>query len=436
MNKQVLKLAIPNIISNITVPLLGMADIAVVGHIADASNQIGAIAIGGMIFSFLYMTLNFLRASTAGLTAQSFGKNDTLEIQHIFVRAAFLALGLAVSILLLQNPIEWLSFYVLEGEPSVEQFAGEYFRIRIWAAPASLLLFVFNGWFIGMQNAKIPMLVAILGNLLNIGFNYLFVFGFDMRSDGVAWGTLIAQYLSLGLSIILMFKYYRPYLKAIRVKISLNKTKLLELLSMNRDLFIRTLVLIFVLSFFTVSSAKSSTQILAVNSLLFQFFLFFSFFMDGFAYAGEALTGKYIGQGDKAKLQKSIKIIFLWGIYLSLPFTLLYIFGSDFILRILTNDASIIELAQDYKIWIAILPLLTFTSFLWDGIYIGATAVKSIRNTMLISGVIVFLPAYYFLLPILATHALWLAFSLFMFSRGFWMTLWYPSSILRKVIRN
>jgi MATE family multidrug resistance protein len=436
MNRKVLKLATPNIISNITVPLLGMADIAVVGHIADASNQIGAIAIGGMIFSFIYMTLSFLRASSAGLTAQAFGKHDKSEIKGIFVRASFLALILAASILLLQVPIEWLSFKILEAEPQVETFAASYFSVRIWAAPATLMLYVFNGWYIGMQNTRTPMYIAILGNLLNIGFNYYFVYIKGMRAEGVALGTLLAQYLSLILAIVFMLKQYPEYLKKLDIKAKLVKSKIVSLLSMNRDLFIRSFILIFVLSFFTVSSAKLSTDILAVNSILFQFFLFFSFFMDGFAYAAEALTGKYIGQNSLPKLKKAIKITFSWGFYLSLPFTFLYAFQDEWILSLLTDDANIARLAQEYHMWIVIIPLLTFASFLWDGIYIGATAVKPIRDTMIVSGLLIFLPAYYMLLPYMGNHALWLAFSLFMFGRGFFMTLWYKKAILSPFIKS
>lgn len=434
MNRKVLKLAIPNIISNVTVPLLGMVDIAVVGHIHDASNQIGAIAIGGMIFSFIYMTLSFLRASSAGLTAQAYGQQNKIEIQNIFVRASFLALVLAALILLFHKPIEWLSFSILNGDPQVESFAREYFRIRIWAAPATLMLYVFNGWFIGMQNAKIPMYIAVMGNVFNIGLNYFFVYVLDMRADGVAWGTLMAQFLSLLLSIGFMFHYYPEYVKGIKLKVSLTKDKIFELLSLNRDLFIRSFVLIFVLSFFTVSSASISTEILAVNSLLFQFFLFYSFFMDGFAYAAEALTGKYIGQQNSSKLKASIKITFIWGLVISIPFSVLYIFKPELILQLLTNDQAIIERTEEFIFWIGIIPMLTFASFLWDGIYTGATAVKAIRNSMVISGVLVFMPCYYLLLPVLGTHALWLAFCLFMFSRGFWMTLWYKKAILSKII--
>ncbi len=433
MNKRVLKLAIPNIISNITVPLLGMADIAVVGHITDASNQIGAIALGGMIFSFIYMTLSFLRASSAGLTAQAHGKKDKQEIQSIFVRASFLALLLAGTIIFLQKPIEWLAFSILDGSPIVESFALDYFKVRIWAAPATLLIYVFNGWFIGMQNAKIPMYIAVLGNVFNIGLNYFFVFVVGMQAEGVAWGTLIAQYLSLLLAIGFILKYYPSYLKKIQFKLSLQTQKLLDLLSLNRDLFIRSLTLIFVLSFFTASSVKISTEILAVNALLLQFFMFYSFFMDGFAYAAEALTGKYIGEQNLTKLKSAVKITFLWGLAISLPFTILYITIPHFILRLLTNDINIIQLSQQYLFWIEIIPILTFASFLWDGVYTGATAVKEIRNTMLISGLIIFLPIYYLLLPSMGNNALWLAFSIFMFSRGFWMTIWYKKAILNKI---
>ena len=295
------------------------------------------------------------------------------------------------------------------------------------------MLYVFNGWFIGMQNAKIPMYIAILGNVQNIGLNYFFVFIIGMKAEGVAWGTLIAQYLSLFLAIIFMLIYYKKYIKGIQLKLSLQKEKILELLSLNRDLFIRSLTLIFVLSFFTASSASISTEILAVNALLLQFFMFYSFFMDGFAYAAEALTGRYIGEQSLPKLKSAIKITFIWGLAISLPFTVLYIFAPNFILNLLTNDVQIIELSHQYLFWIGIIPILTFASFLWDGVYTGVTAVKEIRNTMLISGFVIFIPVYYLLKPSMGNDALWLAFSLFMFSRGFWMTVWYKKAILSKI---
>jgi len=433
LNKRVLRLAVPNIISNITVPLLGMADIAVVGHISDASNLIGAIAIGGMIFSFIYMTLSFLRASSAGLTAQAFGKKDKQEVQSIFVRASFLALLLASGIILLQKPIEWIAFSILDGDLQVESYALDYFKIRIWAAPATLLLYVFNGWFIGMQNAKTPMYIAVLGNIFNIGLNYFFVFFLKMQADGVAWGTVLAQYLSLLLAVFFMVRNYKDYLKSVRIRMSLQKQKILELLSLNRDLFIRSLSLIFVISFFTVSSAGISTHILAVNSILFQFFLFYSFFMDGFAYAAEALTGRYIGEQNRNKLKQSVKVVFLWGMVLSLPFTAIYILFPDFILSLLTNDRFLIESSRPYLFWVSIIPILTFASFLWDGVYTGATAVKEIRNTMLVSAFVVFVPTYYLLLPIMEIHALWLAFSLFMLSRALLMTIWYKKAIVKQI---
>ncbi|MBN2668159.1 MAG: MATE family efflux transporter [Bacteroidales bacterium] len=433
MHIRVLRLAIPNIVSNITVPLLGMADIAVVGHLKGASTQIGAIAIGGMLFSFIYMTLSFLRASSAGLTAQAFGKKNKTEIQRIFIRAVAFALGLAIILISFQNVLSWIGFSILEAEPVVEFSAKAYFNVRIWAAPATLLLYVFNGWFIGMQNTKIPMIIAVAGNIINISLNYLMVFGFGMQAEGVALATVIAQYSSLLLSVLFMRLKYKSYTLGFPIKESLVWKQIKALLSLNRDLFIRSLILIFVLSFFTVISAKISTEVLAVNSLLFQFFLFFSFFMDGFAYAAEALTGKYFGQGRKLKLQQAVKTTFIWGFYLSVPFTLIYAFGQKSILYLLTDDTAIVNLAMDYQYWVVIIPLLSFVSFLWDGVYIGATAAKPIRNTMIVSGLLVFVPVFFLAAPALGNHGLWLAFTAFMLVRGSLMSFWYPSAVLKKV---
>ncbi len=432
MNRRILKLAVPNIISNLSVPLLGMADMAIVGHIKGASLQIGAVAIGGMIFSFIYMTLSFLRSGTAGLTAQAFGQKNNSEITHIFTRAGILALSLAAFLILMQIPIERLSFWLLKGEQEVESLAQAYFKVRIWAAPATLLLYVFNGWFIGLQNSKVPMYVAVISNLTNILLNYIMVYIFDLGAQGVALGTLLSQYLALLIFVVISWAKYPDYIRFINFKASINKSKIYRLLAINRDLFIRSVLLFIVLSFFTASSASESTGILAVNSLLFQFFLLFSFFMDGFAYAGEALTGRYIGEKNPQGLQQTVKYLFLWGLMLSIPFTFLYIFANEPILRVLTNDAGIIHLAHRYTFWVCLLPLVSFASFLWDGVFIGATAGKAIRNTMAIAVLLIFAPIYIVLKIQMPVHALWLSFTLFMAARGILLTIWYKRAVLKQ----
>ena len=430
MNRKILNLAVPNIISNITVPLLGLVDLALMGHL-DSEVYIGAIALGGVIFNFIYWGFSFLRMSTSGFTAQAFGeKNDSKSINTL-ARALIVVAAVGTLILALQTPIAWLSFKVIGGSEEVELLARQYFGIRVWAAPAALSLFVFSGWFLGMQNARYPMIIAISVNAVNILLSVFFVFVLHMNSNGVALGTAISQYLGLGIALLLFRRKYSKMLKHVSKQAILHIQHLAEFFKVNTDIFIRTFCIILVFTFFTSKSASINDTVLAVNSLLIQLLLFFSFFIDGFAYAGEALVGKYVGAHKTASLKKVIKLLFLWGTGLAMVFTLLYLPGTNLILKILTTQNEVIESAQAFIPWVVMVPLASFASFIWDGIYIGATASKAMRNTLLIATFLFFVPAYYFLNPVLGNHALWLGMLLFMFMRGAVQTILYKRAILR-----
>ncbi len=417
MNKNILRLAIPSIISNISIPLLGMVDLALVGHLENIE-YIGAVAIGSMIFNFIYWGFSFLRMGTTGLTAQAYGSRDLTESILILSRSILIGLAGAFLILILQKPLEILGFSLLHGSENVEKFARQYFYIRIWAAPATLGLYSLTGWFIGMQNTKFPMYITIFINVLNVLFSLYFVLVLDMKSDGVALGTVIAQYLGLGLSILLYHRYYRKLNKYWNLNKMLDSSALRKFFSLNKDIFIRTLFLIFAFAFFTAESANMGDEILAINTLLLQYFMFFSYLIDGFAYSAEALTGKYIGANSKEKLKQSIKLLFFWGVATSIPFSLSYLVGGKQILGLLTNNQELITLSSEYLFWIALVPIITFPAFILDGIYIGATASVGMRNSMIISILVFYLPTYYLLKGPLGNHSLWLAFMIFMISRG------------------
>lgn len=435
MNRQILHLAVPNIISNISVPLLGIVDMALMGHM-DSDAYIGAIALGALIFNFIYWSLGFLRMGTSGFTAQAFGRKDPQEAILVFSRALFIAFSISLLLVLLQRPIEWLSFLVLKGESDVEILAMAYFRIRIWAAPATLGQFALLGFFLGMQNARFPMYVLVSANIINIIFNFIFVLVLDMGSNGVALGTVIAQYGGLLLAAVLMVKKYGTLFHHWSRKLMLQWDQLKAFLMVNKDIFIRTMSLVAVFTFFTASSASADADdrgaetILAVNSLLMQFFMFFSFLIDGFAHAAEALSGRFIGEKDRNALNRSIRILFAWGTGISIFFTLLYLFGGEAILRLLTDNKEVISNAAPYFPWVILVPILSFTAFIWDGIFIGATAGRQMRNAMLISTLLVFFPAYYLLTPLLENHGLWLAFLLYMLSRGITMTFMRKKALL------
>lgn len=428
-SQRILHIAIPSIISNITVPLLGLIDVTIVGHLGSAS-YIGAIAVGGMLFNMIYWIFGFLRMGTSGLTAQAYGAHDLKEVTRILLRSTGISLMLALALLILQYPIRLIAFELIDTSAEVQQLATLYFHICIWGAPATLGLYSFSGWFIGMQNSRFPMFIAITQNIVNIVASLLFVFVFGMKVEGVALGTLIAQYAGLFMAYLLWLRYYRPLRKYISRKQLFTHDAMKRLFQVNRDIFLRTLCLVAVTVFFTSTGAAFGDVVLAVNTLLMQLFTLFSYIMDGFAYAGEALTGKYIGAGNRQELQRTIRHLFGWGIALSLAFTLLYGIGGKEFLGLLTNEQSVISASGDYFYWVLAIPLAGFAAFLLDGICIGATSTHIMLKAMVVASGSFFL-IYYSLHNVLHNHALWLGFIVYLAFRGIMQALLLNSSSLR-----
>lgn len=424
-DQQILHIALPSIVSNITVPLLGLIDVSIVGHLGAAS-YIGAIAVGGMLFNMIYWLFGFLRMGTGGLTAQAYGRHDLQEVTRILLRSLSISLLLALALLLLQYPIRNIAFMCMDTSEEVRQLATLYFHICIWGAPATLGLYGFTGWYIGMQNSRFPMFIAITQNIVNIAASLFFVFVLKMKVEGVALGTLVAQYAGLGMACLLWLAYYRPLRKYLRQKALFDRTEMKRFFQVNRDIFIRTLCLIAVTVFFTSTGAAYGDVVLAVNALLMQLFTLFSYFMDGFAYAGEALTGKYIGAKDNQSLRLTIRHLFKWGIALSLLFTLLYGAGGKSFLGLLTNDTSVISASEEYIYWVLAIPLAGFSAFLLDGICIGATATHLMLRSMLVASASFFL-LYYGLHDTLGNHALWMAFIVYLALRGIVQAFYYFS---------
>jgi MATE family multidrug resistance protein len=433
LNRRILRLAIPNIVTNITIPLLAMVDLGLMGHLGSVK-YVGAVALGGMIFSFIFWAFGFLRMGTSGFTAQAYGQRNFAEAGNILIRSIVFAIAVVLFLILMQWPLSWAAFSLVNGSIQVETLANEYFNIRIYAAPATLFIYAIIGWFIGMQNARLPMILAISVNLLNVLLSLLFIKVMGMGSNGVAWANVISQYGGLLLGMFLLSFYWPKLRKYVYFAEAINRKAFIRFFHVNKDIFIRTLCLIFTLSFFTTQSANTSDTILAVNTLLFQFFYFFSYFVDGFAYAAEALAGRYIGSGDRAMLTKVIRRLFLWGGAIALAFTMIFLLGGGFILRLLTNDPVTITAASPYMFWVVLVPLITFAAFIWDGIYVGATASKAMRNSMVLITTLIFLPAYYLLEPVLGNNGLWLAMMLFMGARGLFLSLMAKKSISANII--
>lgn len=417
-HQQILKIALPSILSNITVPLLGLIDLTIVGHLGSAA-YIGAIAIGSTIFNMIYWIFAFLRMGTSGMTSQAFGAGHPDEVLHLLCRSLAASGLVAVAVLILQGPILQMSLHFLSPTPAVYTLATEYFRICVWGAPAVLGLYSLTGWFIGLQEARYPLYVAIFQNLTNIAASLFFVFGLHAGVSGVAAGTVIAQYAGLFLSLWCAFKVWKKHgLPSHPDYHEVFKAKSLKwFFTVNRDIFLRTLCLVSVTLYFTSAGARRGEIILAVNALLMQYFTLYSYFMDGFAFAGEALSGQCAGANDYHKLRHVIRDLFLWSGGVALLFTLLYMIGGQAFLGLLTNDKEVIKAAISYLPWAMAIPVVGLSAFTWDGIFIGLTATRYMLISMC-TAMVIFFASYFALSPYWENHALWMAFLLYLLSRG------------------
>lgn len=418
-----------------------MVDTAIMGHLSQS--HLGAIAIGTQIFNLIYWNFGFLRMGTSGFTAQAYGARRLDEAVRIFIRAFAVALMIAAVLILLQYPIALLSELIFKSSPSVLSLALSYFFVRIWAAPATLGLYAIKGWFIGMQNSKLPMWIAILINIVNIICSLLFVVVLHWDIRGVALGTVIAQYSGLAVGLFFVSlrygKLFRARLSLQFIRDALQWRQMKDFFSVNGDIFLRTICLATVFTFITAQSGRISDSILAVDALLLQFFTLFSYIMDGFAYAGESLVGRYIGAQDRRSLLSSIRHLIAWGVGLTLLFTVLYAaFGQQFLL-IFSDKQDVISATKPYFFWTLIIPVCGFSAFLFDGIFIGATASRTMRNTMFIA-TLAFFAVWYLLSVSLNTDSefvqnniLWSAFMVYLTSRGLGQAMMLRKSVYNKI---
>ncbi len=422
MNKEILKLAIPNIMANLSVPLLSVVDVALMAHLTDES-YILSIGFGVMIFNFIYWAFGFLRMGITGMTAQEVGRGDMPESYRLLFRGLIIAFLGALVLFLFKDLLLQLSLYLIDSNDMVNQQVTTYFNIRIYAAPATLGLYAFIGWFLGKQNATIAMVVTIAVNILNAAISYYFVTYLTMETAGVAYGTLIAQYAGFVLAIICFVIFYKQHLNREAFNNLFELVAIRKFIAVNSDILIRTLCLIFALSFFKIMSAKEGDLIGAANILLLEFITIAAYGIDGFAFAAESISGKYFGAKDKVKFKKAVRYCFYWGMGLGLIYSLIYLLFGRNILIVLTNQTEVINIAMDYLFWLVIFPVLSVIPFVWDGIYIGLTSSKAMRNTMLFSTFLIFLPAYYLLAEYYGNHGLWLSMILFVLARGISQTI-------------
>ncbi len=430
MNRKVLKLAGPSILANITVPLVGMVDVAIAGRLGDAAS-IGAIAVATMLFDLLYWNMGFLRVGTGGLAAQAYGRRDFRDAFRVLVQALGTALTAALFIWVIQIIYLETAFLIVDTSPSTEQFARTYFNIRIWAAPATLSLFVFKGWFIGMQNTISPMVVDVTVNVTNLLASIFFALGLNMGIAGIALGTLAAQYIGLFLAVALMYIYYRKLFHYIRIRGNLKIKQMKSFFVLNGNLFIRSTSLLLVYAGFTSLSAKYGDNLLAVSTIMMKLMLLYSYFIDGFAYAGEALTGRYIGAKDPNSLKKAIKVLFVWTFIIAFVSTIAYAFADESLFRLMTNNEEVIMTARQFFPWLLVVPLFSCVAFILDGIFIGATASAAIRDTMLVSAGS-FFAVYYVFQGNMGLHALFAAYMMHLIVRTVMMSLLIKKDVMGK----
>ena len=414
MNRKILRLALPNILSNLSVPLISAVDTALMGHLS--SLHLAALGIGAMIFVFLYGSFGFLRMGTTGISAQAYGAKDDVLLANTLARALFIGLGISLLLILFHGPLYSLFTYLMNVEPAYEAMVRTYFEIRIYAAPAVFLQLGMMGWFFGVQNALIPMLITLCVNLVNILLSYYFVTYLHMGVEGAAYGTVIAQYSGVVFGAIMIARY-RGILRHIRWSAMLQKSAFLRFFMVNKDIFIRTLALTFVLAFFYSQAAKESEQTLAIMILLMQFMIWMAFALDGFANAAESLVGRYYGAKSWGEFDQAIRYSFYWGGGFALLFSVLYgVWGRE-LLSLYTNQIQLIDLAMPYMWLVVLMPVLSFVAFIWDGIFVGMTASKSMRDAVVLSSVL-FLLLFYATRGIEYSWSLWGSFVLFFLFRG------------------
>lgn len=423
-------MALPSILANITVPLVGMVDVGVSGHIGDAV-AIGGMAISTMLFDLLYWNMGFLRVGTGGMTAQAYGRRDFGEVMKIFTQGLGTAIGIALVIFAIQYLYIDIALGFINASPEVEEYARQYYFIRIWAAPATLSLFVFKGFFIGMQNAISPMVADITVNVANLGLSLLFAVKMGMGFKGIAWAVLTAQYTGLVLCVAIFLIYYRRLFRYADLKKALRLKDLGRFFSVNGNLFVRSICFLFIYVGFTSLSANYGDLQLAVGTIIMKLLMLYSFFIDGFAYAGEALAGKFIGARDSQGLRISVKVIFRWSWMIALVSTVVYVLFSKEMIMLMTDKADVVEASAPYFMWLWMMPALSMAAFVWDGIYVGAISTKRIMQGMICAAASFFV-AYYALRGILGIQALYTAYMVHVAVRSVWMWAFRKEAVFSK----
>ncbi len=428
-DRDVWRIAAPMILSNISVPLLGMVDTGVVGHLDDPV-YLAAVAVGATIFSFIYTGVNFLRMGTTGIAAQRFGADDRDGVRTSLGQALVVALLIALTLIALQVPIGALAMRLIGAEVESSTLALEYFSVRIWSAPGTLANYALIGWFLGLQNARVPLFIFLTINVTNIVLDLVFVVGLGMKVEGVALASVIAEYTGLLVGGSFAARALRRHGGHWVLDRLTNVSEYRAFFAVNANLFVRTVALIFAFGFITAVGARLGSLILAANAVLMNLQYLTSFGLDGIAHAAEAMVGKAVGQRRKDALQRAVQLSLKWSLIFAVAYTLAFALFGGMVVRVLTDLPEVRSTAMTYLPWLVISPIVSVWSFLYDGVFVGATRAREMRDIMLISTFAVFLPSWYVLQP-LGNHGLWMAFTLFMAARGIGMHIYYRRRVLR-----
>ena len=424
-HRRVWLIAGPIIISNISVPMLGAVDTAVIGHLPDPK-YLGGVAIGAMVFTFIYWGFGFLRMGTGGLTAQAFGARDADEVRACLARAAVIGIPVALILIALQLPIATVAFSILKASPNVEALAQEYFFVRIWGAPATLMNFALLGWFIGCQNTKAALWHQLSLNGVNIVLDLVFVLGFGWGVAGVAAATAIADGVAVVIGLFLALPILRKLGGGfVRAKI-LEASEIRRTIALNVDIFIRTICLVSAFAYFTAQGAAFGNVVLAANAVLLNFQTFMAHALDGLAHSAEALGGEAIGARDRKAFRDAVRLSVFWGMVVAVGFTLVYLIAGPFVIDVLTGIETVRETSREYLVWSAAMPLIAVFPFLLDGIFLGGTRGATMRNAMIVS-LFIYLACCYTLVPLWGNDGLWASLAIFMGARGLTLGVRYPA---------
>lgn len=430
IDRDILAIALPAIVANVTVPLLGLLDVGIAGHLGMAK-YIGAVAVGAMMFNLVYWNFGFLRMGTSGLTAQAYGRGDRQAQAQVLKRAVTLGATIGMAVIILQVPLRQLALWLIGPSAQVVELATIYFSIGVWGAPALLTSMAIKGWLLGMQDSRSPMVISIGVNVVNIVVSLLAVYALGLGFKGIAIGTLVAEWSGLAGAVLLVARRH-PWLSSMLSRCTASGTgSIARFFSVNSHIFLRSFLLMTVTLFFMSVGARSGDVTLAVNALIMQLFTLFSYFMDGFAFAGEALVGKHAGKGDRSAVRVTVRRLMLWGLVVASVYSLAYAVCPHLIFSLLSSDTAVVSTAMSYRWWATAIPLMGMAAFVWDGVYIGLTWTRGMLISMAVACA-VFYGLFALLPPTLGNNRLWLAFITYLGMRGLVQSIVYSRQMRRK----